>query len=148
MDFILRSTKKVIEEPEISWGRKALVDLDYADANALPNSKEQNVFLEIFIVHGARISLNVNVKKAKLLRLGISEGEEVMLGKEKVNQVDSFTYIGSIISKDSGCNKDIKSKILKTEGVYSQLKKAWKNTKISLQTNIRILEATVIIVVK
>ena len=36
----------------------------------------------------------------------------------------------------------------KAQGVFSQLKKVWKNRKISLQTQIRILEATVMTVVK
>ena len=32
----------------------------------------------------------------KSLRIGISEDEKVMLGNEKIDQVDSFTYLGSI----------------------------------------------------
>ena len=29
------------------------------------------------------------------LRLGINEGDEVMLGNKKIDQVDSFAYLGS-----------------------------------------------------
>ena len=49
-------------------------------------------------------------KKTKLINLGISEGEKV-LGNEKIDQVDSFTYLGSIISKDGGCRDDAKNRI-------------------------------------
>ena len=31
MDFVSRSIEKVMGEPGIKWGRKTLLDLDYAD---------------------------------------------------------------------------------------------------------------------
>jgi hypothetical protein len=89
----------------------------------------------------------INVK-TKSLRLGISEDEKVTLGNKKINQVGSFTYLGSIISKDGGSSECVKSRIGKTQGVFSLLKKVWKNRKISLQTKIRILEARMMTVVK
>ena len=46
-----------------------------------------------------------------------------MLGTQKIDQVDSFTYLGNIISKDFGSSEDIKSRIAKAQGVFSQLKK-------------------------
>jgi hypothetical protein len=66
---------------------------------------------------------------------------------EKIDQVGSFTYLRSIISKDGESSEDVKNRKAKAQGVFSQLKKVWKNRKISLQTKIRILEATVMTVV-
>ena len=71
-----------------------------------------------------------------------------MLGNDKIDQVDSFPYLGSILSKDCVCSDDVKCRIAKAQGVFSQLIKVWKNRKISLQTKIRILEATEMTVVK
>ena len=31
-----------------------------------------------------------------------------MLGDEKIDQVDSFAYLGSILSKDGGSSEDVK----------------------------------------
>ena len=90
-----------------------------------------NEFLEVLRVQGARIGLEINVKKTKSLRLGISEEEKVTLGNKKIDQVGSFTYLGSIISKDGGSSEDDKSRI-KAQGVFSQLNEVWKNRKISL----------------
>ena len=70
------------------------------------------------------------------------------LGNEKIDQVDSFTYLGSIISREGGSSEDVKSRIAKAQGVFFAIKKVWKNRKISLQTKIRILEGTVMTVVK
>ena len=58
------------------------------------------------------------LKKTKSLRLGISEDENVTLGSEKIDQVGSFAYLGSIISKDGGISEDVKSRIAKAQGVF------------------------------
>jgi len=42
-----------------------------------------------------------------------------MLGNDKIDQVDSFPYLGSILSKDCGCSDDVKSRIAKAQGVFS-----------------------------
>ena len=39
----------------------------------------------------------MNVKKTKSLRPRISEGEEVMFGNERINQVDNFTYLVALL---------------------------------------------------
>ena len=76
-------------------------------------------------VQGAKIGLKINVKKTKSLRLGISEDEQVTFGNKKIDQVGSFSYIGSIISKDGGNSEDDKSRIDKAQGVFLQLNKVW-----------------------
>ena len=48
----------------------------------------------------------------------MSEDEKVTLGNEKIHQLDSFTYLGSITSKDGGSCKNLKSKIPKAQGVF------------------------------
>ena len=63
-----------------------------------------------------------------------------MLGNEKIDQVDSFTYLGSIISKDGGSSEDAKIRIERSK-VFFTVENIWKNM-------IKILEATVIIVLK
>jgi hypothetical protein len=67
--------------------------------------------------------------------------------KRLIRWAASLTLV-SIISKDGGSSEDVKSRIVKAQGFFSQLKRVWKNRKISMQTKIRILEATVMTVVK
>ena len=64
-----------------------------------------NEILEILRIQGAKIGLKINVRKTKSLWYGIREDEKVMLGNEKIDQVDSFTYLGSIISKNDGSSE-------------------------------------------
>ena len=44
--------------------------------------------------------------------------KKLTLGNENIDQVDSFTYLGSIISEDGGYFEDVKSRIAKAEGVF------------------------------
>ena len=79
--------------------------------------------LEVLRVYGARTRLQINYKKAKSLRLGISEEKEAMLGNENIDQVDSLTSLGSIISRYGECSKGVKSSMAKTQGIFSRLNK-------------------------
>jgi len=47
----------------------------------------------------------------------------VTLGNEKIDQVCSFAFLDSIISKDAGSSENIKSRIVKVQCVFSKLKK-------------------------
>ena len=73
-----------------------------------------NELLKVLQVHGPGISSNANVKKA-LLRLGITESKEVMLDKEKINQVESFSYLGRVFNKDGGCNEDFQDFLIQKQ---------------------------------
>ena len=72
----------------------------------------------------------------------------MMLGNEKINQEDSFTYLDSIISEDRVRSEDVKSRMAKTQGIFFTVQNVTKNRRISLQIKIRKLEATVVRVVK
>ena len=127
MDFVLRSTGKAIGDHGSKWGGKTLLNLDYVDDLSILDESvsKMNDFLEVLRVQGARIGLKINVKKTLSLRLGISEDEKVTLGNENIDQVGSFTYLGSIILvKDGGSSEDVKSRIAKAQGVFSELKKS------------------------
>ena len=45
------------------------------------------------------------------------------MSNEKIDQVGKFTYLGSIISKDGASSEDVKSRIAKVQGFFSQIKK-------------------------
>ena len=44
----------------------------------------------------------------------------------QLNEVNSFTYLGSIISKDGGSSEDLKSQIAMAQGVFHSWKKVGK----------------------
>ena len=48
----------------------------------------------------------------------MSEDEKVTLGNERIDQVDRFTFLGSVISKDSGSSDDVKRRTAMAQGVF------------------------------
>ena len=67
----------------------------------------------------ARVDLEIYVRTTKWLRLGIKEDEQIILGREKVTQVDSFIYLSMSSNKDYGYSEDVKSRIAKTKDIFS-----------------------------
>ena len=67
---------------------------------------------------GCSNKFETKVKETNSLRLGMSEDEKLTLGNEKFHQVDSFSHLGSIISKDGGSSEDVKSRIAKAQGDF------------------------------
>ena len=51
--------------------------------------------------------------------VGVGEDEKVVLDSKKIDQVDRFIYLGSIISKDGGCSEVVKSRVARAQGVFS-----------------------------
>ena len=77
-------------------------------------------------VQGARMEWKIYVKKTNSLRVRISEGEEVMLGNEKIDQIDSFTCLGSITNKNGWYSQNVDSRKAKVQGVFHSWKKFGK----------------------
>ena len=101
--------------------------------------------MKVLGVQGARIALKINVRVTKSFWLGINEGEDMPLGNDEIDQVDSFTYLGSIISKYGEYSEDEKG-WKPRRIVFSIVRK--KNLEEKFANMIRILEVTVMTKVK
>ena len=66
--------------------------MDYAHDLSFFDKKVSKMpeFLEFLRAQGVWIGFKIDVKKNKSLRLGITNIEEVILGNEEIDQVDSF----------------------------------------------------------
>jgi len=51
------------------------------------------------------------VGKTEALWINNHQQDPIRLNEEEVKEVDKFTYLGSIVSKDGGADEDIKSRI-------------------------------------
>jgi len=61
-----------------------------------------------------------------------------------VETVNEFCYLGSIIQDDSSCDKDIRARLGKSNGVFGRLTNVWRDNGLSLHTKIRLYEALVL----
>ena len=62
-------------------------------------------------VQGAKVGLKINATKTKLMRIGTKRDEGVSVVDGRIEEVNEFTYLGSIVSKKGGTDEDIQAQI-------------------------------------
>ena len=71
------------------------------------------------------------------------KGGTVAIERENIEEVDQFTYLGSIVNKTCGAEEDIKSRISKGRQILAMVRPVWKSTTLSENTKIRIFNTNV-----
>lgn len=96
-----------------------------------------------------KYGLIISVKKTKKLAMNTPETDlaELYLGNEKIEQVEEFVYLGSLMTKEGSSEKEIIRRISLGNYRFRQLRSLWKRREISMKTKLRIYEATVMSVV-
>ena len=91
----------------------SLEDLDFADDLALLSHRIQDMRdkTRALEVQSAKIGLKINATKTKLMRIETKRGDGVSVAEERVEEVDKFTYLESIVSKKGGTDEDIQARI-------------------------------------
>lgn len=65
------------------------------------------------------IGLEISTKKTKLMCVNTGQHTPITINGEQIEEVKDFTYLSSIISSESGCQKDITTRLNKAQhGVY------------------------------
>ena len=101
--------------------------------------------MELVDKHGSEAGLRINIGKTKTLVFGKQRfEEEVVLNNQKLENVPEFTYLGSVITWDNNCMKDIKLRIAKAKGVMSGFNSIWKSKVITYKTKLQILKTCVL----
>jgi hypothetical protein len=73
--------------------------------------------------------LNINVNKTKEMRINTQIEEKLSITNKEIEQVESFTYLGSIVTQDGGTDQDINQRIKKATAAFIQLYQVWMNKK-------------------
>ena len=67
----------------------------------------------------------------------------ITIQSDSLEEVDSFTYLGSIVDKQGGTDADVKIRISKARTAYHQLKNIWASRDLSNNTKLRIFNTNV-----
>ena len=115
------------------WGTVSIVS--YVDDIALLAGNEQDLQEVVSRLHqlGQKYGLKINKAKTKVMRMSKSTTGKKMLIKVdgvRLEQVDSFCYLGSLVSNDGRCEKEVKRRI----GIAKQ---AFLNCKELLRSDIK-----------
>jgi hypothetical protein len=94
------------------WGmRDGLEDLDFADDKCLLSQRYSDMKDKLISLQEAELAeLNINVKKTKDMRINTQIEDKLSITNKEIEQVESFIYLGSIVTQDGGTDQDIKNK--------------------------------------
>jgi len=73
-----------------------------------------------------------------------SSNQNIQAGGSDTEKVDEFSYLGSYVSFNSSCEKDVNMRIGKAAAVFSKMEKIWRKNNISLKVKTRLYEAIIL----
>lgn len=145
IDWVMRESTRD-QNNGIRWnmGNK-LDDLDYADDLCLISSTHQHIQEKTTKLNttSTSLGLNINLKKTKIMRINARNKNSVQVNGEPLEDVDTFTYLGSIITTSGGTDEDITSRINKARHVFAILKPVWTSSYMTTRTKLRIFNSNV-----
>ena len=127
----------------IPW--QQLDDLDFADDLALlshTHAQMQEKTKELNSLSRS-VGLRIHPGKSKVVKLGKVSNLAVTVEDTPLEEVDSFTYLGSVIDGKGGTEADVKARTAKARSAFKQLSKVWKASNISLRTKIRLFNSNI-----
>ena len=129
----------------IQWSlTEQLEDLDFADDLALlahthQQMQEKSHKLEIT---AASLGLKINSSKNKIMRIN-NKNTPITMDQNQLEDVTSFTYIGSVINIEGGSEEDAKARIGKARTTFNILNKIWKTKNKPIKTKLKIFNSNV-----
>ena len=149
--LFLAILEKIMEKMEIQeeGGVKIqgiiIKDLRFADDVDLLSEREdhlQNQLTEVYRT-GEAFGMHINKEKTKVMVMGKTDRACIHIEGENLECVDQFVYLGSLISRDNDCSKEIRRRIGIAGSALASLRKTWKSKNIDIKTKMRILDACV-----
>ena len=145
IDWIMKMTT-VQRTSGIQWTLwTQLEDLDFADDLALLSHSHQQMqdkTTELAAV-SLQMGLNIHKGKTKVLRMNAASTDPVTLEGNALEEVETFTYLGSVINKRGGTDADVRARIGKARVAFLQLKNIWSSRVLSSRTKIRLFNSNV-----
>ncbi|VDP39812.1 unnamed protein product, partial [Schistosoma margrebowiei] len=135
---------EVITNIEKQRNRIQLDDLDFADDLALLSQTQQQMQEKTTSVAAASAAtgLNIHKRKSKVLRYNTACSNPITIDGD-LEDVKTFTYLGSIIDEQGGPDADVKARIGKARAAYLQPRNVWNSKQLSTNTKVRIFNTNV-----
>ena len=122
-----------------------LDDLDFADDIALVSHTQQQMQekTNLLAENSACLGLNVHKGKSKVLKVNTTCTSPITLNGEALEEVENFTYLGSIVNNLGGTDADVKTRLGKARTAFIQLRNIWNSRDLHIKTKIRIFNSNV-----
>jgi len=125
IDELMREAVEDTEEG-IKVGGKLIKALRFADDQAMLASSENELqqVMDRLNTTSAKYNMKINTKKTKVMK--ISKDKEasisIIIDGEEIEQVKEFCYLGSLISSDAKCHKEIRRRIAMGKEAFTKRK--------------------------
>ena len=73
------------------------------------------------VKNSASIGLNLNISKTKLIKTDTRATQPITVNLENIEEVERFTYLGSVVAPGGGTAEDVRARISKA---YMQIAEA------------------------
>ena len=147
IDWVMRKSTAE-NNTGIRWNfTTKLDDLDYADDIALLSSTKEQLQRKFDNVskYAHSTGLKINTGKTKVMRFNTTTKQPIKSTDEReIEEVETFTYLGSILTTTGGTNKDIRRRLGLARTTFHKLTPIWNNSQISKRTKFRLFNSNII----
>ena len=113
-------------EEGVRAGGVLILDIRFADNQGMVASTEMGVqrLMDRWNAIAKKYSMKINIKNTKTMVVSKKDGETVsiMIDGQRVEQVKTFKYLGSVTAEDGRCMEDIKQRIGCTKDAFNKRK--------------------------
>ncbi|VDP54255.1 unnamed protein product [Schistosoma margrebowiei] len=130
----------------IQWtAQNQLDDLDFADDLALLSRTHEQMQMKTASVAAvfASVGLSIHKGKSKVLKFKAENSSSITLDGKTLEDVESFTYLGSTVDEQGGSDANVKARIGKARTAFLQLKNVWNLKQLSTNIKVRIFNTNV-----
>ncbi|VDP66160.1 unnamed protein product [Schistosoma mattheei] len=145
VDWIMKTSTSE-ERYGIQWtAQNQLDDLDFADDLALLSHTHEQMQMMTGSVAAVSASAGFNIHKwkTKVLKYNTENSTPITLDGETPEDVESFTYLASIIDEQGVSDTDVKARIGKARAAFSQLKNICNSKQLSTNIKVTIFSTSV-----
>ena len=124
-------------------------DLEFADDVVLitPTHSLAQASLSMFASVAASVGLYVNFTETKLMGCGVGlsdvDRQPLSIGSHTVGYIDSFVYLGSLLSSDTSVSADIDRRLASASRAFGALQYVFRDGNLSVRTKRLVYSACV-----
>ena len=129
IDWVMKQTTEGTENG-IQWTLwTQLDDLDFPEDLALLSHSRQQMQEKTssLAAYASQVGLQIHPHKTKILKTNSTSTEPVNLGDNNLEEVETFTYLGSVVNEQGGTDADVETRIEKERVSFITLKNIWRS---------------------
>ena len=137
--------RKIVSTENIKINGSSVNNIRYAYDTVLIADSTQGLQHLLSSLQSAikKRGLTINKKKTKIMALSRkteAQGSNIFLDREKLDQINRFNYIGSLVISDCRCDKEVRRRIVFAKKAFLEKRTILADKKLSIKLRLRLLK--------